>query len=240
MSSAPPTQDPNAVVEVEFEVRDPAYPLVSIPAQTGCRARVEQIVPRSDDSYAIFYSVDGATPEEVIEFIDESEGLEPHVVSSAGEEGIVEVHVRNPDEHFVVALTEAGAIPTGLWSAEGVAHIVAEIPGTYSVNEVIGAFTDAHPSVQVVAQRQKQHTVPLFTRREFQRALDELLTPRQREVVVAAYVGGYYDWPRQKSGEAIAAELGISLPTFSQHLRKAEQRILSLVFDEWEPAEGFT
>ncbi|WP_435182013.1 bacterio-opsin activator domain-containing protein [Halorussus sp. AFM4] len=236
MSTATPARDPNAVVEVEFEVRDPAYPLVAIPARTGCRARVQQIVPRSQNSYAIFYSVEGADPEEIVALLADSEGVEGHVVTRGDEEGIVEVRVRDPEEHFVVALTEAGAIPTDLWSADGAAHIVAEIPGMYSVQEVVEAFTAAHPSVEVVAQRQKGHTAPLFTRREFQRAVDEALTPRQREVVVAAYAGGYYDWPRRKSGEEIAAELGISLATFSQHVRKAEQKILALVFEEWQAA----
>lgn len=232
MTSPVSTHDSDAVVEVEFEVRDPAYPLVAIPKRTGCRARVEQIIPRGNDTFAIFYSIAGTDPEDVLALLEGQRGVDAHLVSRSGDGGIVEVRVQSPEEHLVVALTEAGAIPTDLWSAEGVGHIVAEIPGMYSVQSVIEAFTDAHPSVEVVAQRQKQHAVPLFTRREFQGALDELLTPRQREVLLAAYAGGYYDWPRGKSGEEIAAELGISLPTFSQHLRKAEQQVMSLVFGE--------
>lgn len=232
MTPSDPANETESVVEVEFEVCDPAYPLVSIPEQLGCRARVEQIVPRPNHAYAIFYSVVGANPADVLPLLEGSEGIEAHVVSSGADGGVVEVRVENPEEHFVVALTEAGAIPTDLRSEGGVARIVAEVPAVYSVQEVVETFTTAHPSVEVVAQRQKQHAVPLFTRREFQRALDDLLTPRQREVMLAAYVGGYYDWPRGKSGEEVAAELDISLPTFSQHLREAERKLMSLVFGE--------
>jgi len=52
------------------------------------------------------------------------------------------------------------------------------------------------------------------------------LSPRQYEIVTAAIEAGYYDWPRRMEAEEIAAQLDITHPTFLEHLRKAERKLL--------------
>jgi predicted DNA binding protein len=48
-----------------------------------------------------------------------------------------------------------------------------------------------------------------------------------------AYYEGYFDWPRHKTGEEIATDMGVAGPTFHQHIRKGIHRILRDVFDGW-------
>lgn len=227
-------EDPetDSVVEVEFRITDDRYPLVRVPNRFECRTEVEQIVPRGGDTYAVFHRISGAPVEQIAECANERPGIEARAVSRNGHDGVLEVVVTDSDEHFVVTLTDAGAIPREVWSEDGVAHIVAEVPAMYSASEVIDRFLSVHPTVEVIARRQKNHAVPMFTRREFQRAVEDLLTPRQREALRLAYVRGYFDWPRGKSGEEVADELGVSHPTFSQHLRTAERKVFSLLFSE--------
>jgi predicted DNA binding protein len=224
----------DAVVEVEFRVTDDRYPLVSIPDRLDCRTRVEQIVPRGDGTYAVFHCFSGATAENVLDCIAEYDGIEAQTIDDHGDGGVVEVLVSEPAEHFVVTLTDAGAIPRELRSAGGVAHIVAEVPTIYRVSTVVEQFQETHPTAEVVARRPKDHDVPVFTRREFERAVEERLTARQREVLEAAFLAGYFDWPRENSGEEVAAELGVASTTFSQHLRAAERKIFFILVDEWE------
>lgn len=57
------------------------------------------------------------------------------------------------------------------------------------------------------------------------RALDPTLTDRQELVVQSAYHAGYFDWPREATGEETADSPGIAAPTFHQHLRKVEARL---------------
>ena len=53
------------------------------------------------------------------------------------------------------------------------------------------------------------------------------LTARQLEVVQHALDNGYYEWPREDTSAELANEMGISRPTFLEHLRKAESKLLS-------------
>lgn len=54
----------------------------------------------------------------------------------------------------------------------------------------------------------------------------ELLTGRQRQVVIEAVRRGYYDTPRQCSVTDLAASLEVSKPTVSGILHRAEERII--------------
>jgi predicted DNA binding protein len=54
-----------------------------------------------------------------------------------------------------------------------------------------------------------------------------VLTDKQREVMVAAFQNGYYDYPKRISSVQLCSMVNISKPTLLQHLRKAEGRILS-------------
>ncbi|WP_234403482.1 helix-turn-helix domain-containing protein [Halarchaeum acidiphilum] len=53
-----------------------------------------------------------------------------------------------------------------------------------------------------------------------------MLTDKQLQALRTAYVNGYFEWPRETTGEDVASELGVSGPTFHQHLRKALARLL--------------
>lgn len=72
-------------------------------------------------------------------------------------------------------------------------------------------------------------TVTLGKLEEFTERTETPLTDRQRDVITEALARGYYEWPRQINNEALADELGISRATLHEHLRKAEQKLVSMV-----------
>jgi len=62
-------------------------------------------------------------------------------------------------------------------------------------------------------------------------AIEESLTDRQREVLTLAYHAGFFESPRDSTGEELAEALGVAAPTFYQHVRTAVRKVLSLLVD---------
>ncbi|MFC6756308.1 helix-turn-helix domain-containing protein [Halomicroarcula sp. GCM10025894] len=44
---------------------------------------------------------------------------------------------------------------------------------------------------------------------------------------------GFFDWPRDVSGEELAESMGICPSTFHQHLRAGERKLLEAIFETW-------
>jgi hypothetical protein len=55
---------------------------------------------------------------------------------------------------------------------------------------------------------------------------------RQLETLQTAYHSGYFEWPRDRTGEEVAEALGITQPTFTGHLRAAERKLRAMLFDD--------
>ena len=67
--------------------------------------------------------------------------------------------------------------------------------------------------------------------RESVHVIVDLLTEKQRQAVELAYFSGYFERPRENNTTVIAAKLGVNRATFTHHLRAAESKVLSKVFD---------
>lgn len=57
------------------------------------------------------------------------------------------------------------------------------------------------------------------------------LTDRQREVLETAYERGYFERPKRANATELAAELGISQSTFTEHLVTAQRKLLEDVLE---------
>ena len=58
------------------------------------------------------------------------------------------------------------------------------------------------------------------------------LTNRQREVIETALAMGYYEQPRKITHQDVAAELGCGLSTATEHLQKAEDKLIQSVIND--------
>lgn len=220
---------PGSLEEVTLALSDPSYPFVGLSAREGCRVELERMLPRGAERYAEFFTVAGADPDRVEEVALEHEQVEPTVLARHEDGGLFEFVVS--DVCPAGYLAELGALPREVRSTDGDGRLVAEVPPGYDAAEVASAFLDEHASAELVGKREKDHSTPLFTDREFERAVEECLTERQREVLRTAYEAGYYDRPRRTTAQELAADFGISSATFSQHVRAAERNLLAIVYD---------
>ncbi len=62
------------------------------------------------------------------------------------------------------------------------------------------------------------------------------ISKQQRKAIDLAYVHGYYSYPRKITLERLAKIAGVKTPTFQEHLRKAEIKLLpSLIEHQQKP-----
>jgi predicted DNA binding protein len=132
---------------------------------------------------------------------------------------------------LVVTLSEYGAKTKTAVSENGEATVVAELPADADTRDVVERIQTKFPDVELVAKREKERE--LKTPRDFFQDFDQRLTDTQRTALRAAYFAGYYEWPRDSTAEEVSDALGVSSPTFHQHIRKAQRELLEVFFD-WD------
>jgi len=228
MGSITPT--PDRSVEVEFELTDPYYSFVRASSEVGCRFELEGTLPREGGRYAEFFSVSDAPAARVLRIAEASDGVEPRLLAEGDTGGLFEFVVEEGCP--VLSLAERGGVPTAVTSTDGAGRIVCRLPAEPDVTDVVEPFLEEHPTAELVAKRRSDRPVVPFAGGTHRWSLEDRLTDRQREVLETAYDAGYFERPRETTGEELAAELGIRPATFSQHVRAAQDNLLSALYEE--------
>lgn len=219
----------DTVVEVEFTVTKSTIPCVAATVELGGRFELEEVIPRGDGAYAEFYSVADMDLDRLMDFAEAHDDSEAQFLSRDETSGLLELVVTA--DCPALSLAELGALPRQVTCAEGVCRIVSEIPPQYDAADVVSRFGDEYPNADLVAKRDKPYFTPMFSHRELDHALRDRLTDRQREVLQLAHDRGYYEWPRRITQEELAEELDLSAATVTQHLRSAEQKLITMIFE---------
>lgn len=229
----------DAVVEIELTVRHSAYPFVGVSEEEGCRVELANIVPRSEARYAEFFNVLGAPPDRIARHADAYESVETTLLSEYDDGGLFEFVVSGNCPAY--RLAELGALPQTVEGVEGRGRIVAEIPTRHDPPAVTEQFLEEYSEFELRAKRTKDTHASMLSPATLQQSVLGDLTERQREVLRTAFEMGYYEWPRDCTGEDVADELGITPATFSEHVFAAERKILAFLFEtaaETGPAGG--
>ncbi len=88
------------------------------------------------------------------------------------------------------------------------------------VDKVVGEVEDAGVSVLNLSK----------IRIDF--GFEEILTPKQKEILTPSLKLGYYEFPKRINLNSLAARLNISPSTLCVHLQKIEHKILNLNYSE--------
>jgi len=216
------------VTEVELEITDPSFPALRFASYTDSRVELEGVVPADDTSLRTFVRVEDADPDDVAAFASRSpvvERIDP--ITATGDEQWYECEI--DDSCFIHRLLDRGAVVQRLSAHDGTARLVVHLPREGSVREFVDRFTRRYSPVDLIGRRDRD--IPPQPRQSFRREMEEELSDRQLEILTTAYWGGYFEWPRDRTGEEIAEVLGVTQPTVNRHLRNAQRKILSLLFD---------
>ncbi|WP_338740444.1 PAS domain S-box protein [Haloplanus salilacus] len=214
------------VVELDVEVPNLLPPQDGSPPTEGTIS-VTRVTPVGDGEYLLYgTATDGAM--ETINALRDRRPAWKEVRTFDDRDGEVrfEQRLSDPPMASIVAdyggSVDAGTIEDGAYSAT-----IRFPPGT-NVRRVVDRLQETYLDVRIDGQRQVGRETPPSER--VPGTLVEDLTERQRAALEAGYFGGYFDWPRHRSGEEVAASLDIGASTFHQHVRKAQHKLLDAMF----------
>ena len=202
---------------LEFESEAVAQPFVT-EDDDEFHAEAEGIVSLDDSGQLEYWAVRGISPTEFFEALDAFPTVQDaRLLSTTGETFRIEV------------LATAGSLMTIFTEFEGKMiratidderlTMVGEFPVTEDVSAIVAAARRVVDDIRLLSQRLA------YTPRLFQHLIEDELTERQWTALQAAYYGGYFNRPRDSTGDELAARLGVTRQTFHHHLRHAEQRL---------------
>lgn len=217
--------------ELEFEVRDRDYFFVDGSAVADCRVDLEYVVNRSDGRLLAYFTVAGTGPDRIMSMVEDVDGIDrTRLIRRGVDGGLFELVVSGPC--VITTLADTGAIARTVFAERGVGTVVADVPAHVDVRRVVERFRDDHSNVDLTACRDVDAPIPVRTERGIHATMTDPLTDKQEEVLRTAYLSGYFSWPRRTTAEGCADALGIAQPTFSQHLRAAQEKVIGPLFDD--------
>jgi PAS domain S-box-containing protein len=214
------------VVELDFQLEN-VFASLDISTATADRITLDQAVPSGDGDYLVY----GTVAKEDMAVLNAIVDRLPHwrSVRSVGEEfDRTKFEVRLTEPPVLTAVASRGGYVKEAWIKDGDYHMTIQLPPSVDARKFTEVVKEAYPIAELRAQRQVNRVDEGSTR--VLAAFEDDLTERQRSALEAAYFAGFFEWPRESSGEEVADSLGVSPPTFSQHLRTAENKIFGALF----------
>ena len=217
--------------EVELEVRDRDCFFVEASATADCTVELEHMVNRSDDRLLEYFTVEGTSPERIVSMTEDASPIdEARLISRGVDGGLFEFVVSGGC--VTTTLADTGAIARSISATDGVGRVLADVPAHVDVRHVVERFRDRHSRSNLVACRDVNAPLPVRTERGLHATTIDQLTDKQLETLRTAYLSGYFSWPRRSTAEECADALGIAQPTFSQHIRVAEEKVIGSLLDD--------
>ncbi len=210
---------------LEFELADSAYPFHQLAVATDARIRFDSVAELTDTEIRVFVTVVEGDPETVLE-----QAQSVSSISGVGRMGDTR------DRQFSVTVTKPflasivgkhGARLRDAVSDSTGTRFRVEIPANTSKRPVLDALITEYREISPVAQRQRTDPDILNAGQ-----IEDILTERQYEILRAAFHGGYYETPKEISGEDLAADFDISNTAVYKHLQAGTRKILGAVFQE--------
>ncbi|SFG63351.1 GAF domain-containing protein [Halopelagius inordinatus] len=212
------------VVELEFHVPDVLGPF-GIEGRASGLIRYEHTVPRGDGEFVLFGRTTPDGAETVRTMAAEVPFYDGVTFRDCGDETAFELRVSEPPVLSAVA-SLGGSVERAVIE-DGDYHLTVHLSPSADVRRLLDAMVETHPAMTLLRRRQ-------LTKRDRRvdsgDALTSSLTDRQRAALEIAYRAGFFEWPRDASGEDVAGSMGVAAPTFHQHLRAAEKKVFESLF----------
>jgi predicted DNA binding protein/ActR/RegA family two-component response regulator len=217
-------------VAVDFVVRDGDVPLVALCGElpSGATVSVRTAVFRGESRLLYVAAVDGASRDDVdraAAAVDSVASVTATKRDESGSEadgrGHYEIVVDGPAPEGL--LVDRGARVLGTVVKRTRATVSVVLSGHDAVSELEATLHERYADAAIGALRSDPDvdtTTPLSA-----------LTDKQLGALELAYYEGYFERPRRNNATEVAAKLGISRATFSQHLQAAQRKVLARLLE---------
>jgi PAS domain S-box-containing protein len=225
-----------ALTRLAFSVEDPDFLLTRLARTADCRLSYQGGMQQTDDGQYVFVTVDDADVRAVAEHARGLPGITE--VNSIGHSGSAEstgdetdggvLQLRLTTPFLALELAEHGAIFQEATADPTSTTVVVDIPENVAVRTVTQLLQERFTSVTLTRKQTRERTADhdLYSR------FVTKLTDRQMEVIQTAYYGGFFESPRENTGEEIATTLDISPPAFYQHVRTVQRKLFETLFED--------
>lgn len=221
-------------VELELDVRDRECFFIRASAEADCTVFLEDLIHRADGQLLEFFTVRDVAANQVLRMAtDEPAITEARLIREGPDGSLFQFVVSGPC--VTATLADTGAITRAVSASSGEGRVIADVPPHVDVRTVVETFERQHPDSELLARRESKRSIPVRTEQGVHAMLADQLTDKQLEVLRTAYLSGYFDWPRESTADECADALGITQPTFSQHVRVAQYKIFTALFDTETP-----
>lgn len=122
---------------------------------------------------------------------------------------------------------EEGTPVSSIRAEEGALYLTVRATDVEALSEIVGALREQFDGVelqQLLRTGERESADLAFVDRS-------RLTDRQREVLETAHEMGYFEYPKRANAGDVAAAIGISRSTFSEHLGAAQTKLLDSILE---------
>lgn len=223
------TLQTDSVIELGLQLCEPDTVLGRLAQQTACTIEVEHLVPRTDGSPTVFFTTHGISADDLHRLGTDAGAIEDLIcLTETDDTCLCKAQVSGAT--LATSFIEQNAMIRSLTIEESTVSAVVHLAQTADIRTFIDAIQAQFPSTELLSRRTRNRS--LAREQADQMAFEEELTPRQQDVLRTAYMSGFFESPREHTGQEIADILGVSQPTFVEHLRASQRNLLSTLLDE--------
>ncbi|WP_254863974.1 bacterio-opsin activator domain-containing protein [Halovivax gelatinilyticus] len=215
-------------VELELSCTDEQLLFTQLARVLDRTITLEGIVDRADGRIVCFVRVPAYPADEVDSIADELAVVESAAAISEAEESVL-VDVTITSTPLLDILAEFDTRLRSVTADGEISSMTVQLPQGVDARSVIEGIQEAYPTTELTARRE---TTRKHSGGHVNGKIESTLTAKQLEALQSAYYSGFFEWPRESTGEDLAETLDVSAPTLHYHLRAAQRKLVDLTFDD--------
>jgi PAS domain S-box-containing protein len=197
-----------------------------VAAEGEFRIEMDELVRLPDGKALQYITATGISAKALVDVFERDAAVrDVRLLRSTDDRCRVEVRVEGPSVSSMFDDLDGRATSLVQRRTDDAPVLTGELPGDVDPREATRELRQLFPDVELTSQELR------YTPRLLYHIVEDSLTDRQFAALRAAYYGEYFETPRTSTGDDLAEQLGVTRQTFNQHLRKAEQSVLTQLFE---------